>query len=34
LEINEVWYDPSEITVGEMQDALKKAGTYMNTFED
>lgn len=34
MEINEVWYDPSEITVGEMEDALRKAGTYKGTFED
>lgn len=34
MEINSVWYDPSEITVEEMEDALKKAGTYRKTFKD
>jgi hypothetical protein len=34
MEINSVWYDPSEITVEKMEDALKKAGTYRKTFKD
>jgi hypothetical protein len=34
MEINSVWYDSSEITVEEMEDALKKAGTYRKTFKD
>lgn len=34
MEINSVWYDPSEITVEEMEDVLKKAGTYRKTFKD
>ncbi len=34
MEINTVWYDPEEITVEEMEDALKSAGTYRKTFED
>ncbi len=32
-EINTVYYDPSVITVEEMETALKKAGTYMGTLE-
>jgi len=31
-EINKVYYDPSAITVREMEEALKKAGTYIRTF--
>jgi hypothetical protein len=34
MEINTVWYDTSETTVEEMEDALKKAGTYKKTFKD
>jgi hypothetical protein len=34
MEINTVWYDHSEITVEEMEDSLKKAGTYRKTFKD
>jgi hypothetical protein len=30
-EINTVYYDPTVITVEEMEDALKKAGTYVET---
>lgn len=32
LETNTVYYDPSRITVGEMEDALKRAGTYRETL--
>jgi hypothetical protein len=30
-EINAVYYESSKITVEEMEDALKKAGTYLGT---
>jgi len=30
-EINTVTYDPKRITIGEMEEALKKAGTYIRT---
>ena len=30
-EINRVYYDPALITVEEMQEALKGAGTYLRT---
>ena len=30
-EINTVWYDPSVITIKEMEAALKNAGTYLGT---
>jgi hypothetical protein len=30
-EINTVYYDPAAITVEEMEMALKKAGTYVDT---
>jgi len=30
-EINTVYYDPAVVTVEEMEDALKKAGTYVET---
>ena len=30
-EINTVYYDPSLISVAEMEQALKKAGTYIGT---
>ena len=30
-EINTVHYDPSLVNVKEMEQALKKAGTYLNT---
>jgi len=33
-EINTVHYDPSVITVEEMEKALKDAGTYSGTVED
>jgi len=33
-EINTVWYDPSVITVEEMEEALRKARTYRKTFGD
>ncbi len=32
-EINTVYYDPSEITIGEMENVLKKAGTYKETIK-
>jgi hypothetical protein len=32
-EINTVYYDSSAITVEEMEDALKKAGTYLGTVK-
>lgn len=31
-EINTVYYDPSLITIEEMEIALKKAGTYLGTL--
>jgi hypothetical protein len=34
MEINTVWYDHSEIKIGEMEDALRKAETYRKTFKD
>jgi len=34
MEINTVWYDHSEITIGAMENALKKAETYRQTFKD
>jgi hypothetical protein len=34
MEINTVWYDPSAITVEEMEAALKEARTYRKTFKD
>jgi hypothetical protein len=34
MEINTVIYDRSRITVQQMEEALKKAGTYRKTFED
>jgi hypothetical protein len=30
-EINTVYYDSSAITIEEMEDALKKSGTYLGT---
>ena len=32
-EINTVYYEPSTITIEEMEDALKKAGTYGGTVK-
>jgi hypothetical protein len=32
-ETNTVWYDPAIISRGEMQQALKNAGTYLETAE-
>ena len=32
-EINTVYFDPSTITIEEMEDALKKAGTYRGTVK-
>jgi hypothetical protein len=32
-EINTVYYESSTITVEEMEDALKKAGTYLGTVK-
>lgn len=34
MEANTVVYDGSQITVEEMEKALKKAGTYRKTFRD
>jgi len=31
VEKNAVWYNPSEITVNEMEQALKDAGAYLGT---
>jgi hypothetical protein len=33
-EINTVYYDPQEITIEEMEKALKKAGTYKETIKN
>ena len=33
-EINTVYYNPSEITIEEMEEALKKAGTYKKTINN
>ena len=30
-ETNTVWYDPALINIGEMEKALKDAGTYLGT---
>jgi len=32
-EINTVYYDPAVVTVEEMENALKKAGTYAGTLD-
>ena len=32
-EINTVYYDSALLTVGEMEQALKKAGTYIGTVK-
>jgi len=32
-EINTVYYDPGAITIEEMEMALKKAGTYVETVK-
>jgi hypothetical protein len=32
-EINTVYYDASTITIKEMEEALKKAGTYQGTLK-
>jgi hypothetical protein len=32
-EINSAYYDPSVITIEEMEMALKKAGTYLGTLK-
>jgi hypothetical protein len=34
MEINTVCYDTSEITVEEMDDALKRARTYKKSFNN
>jgi len=31
-EIDTVYYDPAKITLKEMENALKKAGTYISTM--
>jgi len=33
-EINTVYYDPSVITIEEMERALKRAGTYEDTVRE
>jgi hypothetical protein len=33
-EINTVYYDPGKITVNEMENALKTAGTYISTINN
>lgn len=30
-ETNTVWYNPAEISIDEMEQALKDAGTYLGT---
>jgi copper chaperone CopZ len=30
-EVDTVYYDPAKITLKDMEDALKKAGTYIST---
>ena len=32
-EINTVYYDPAVITIEEMEKALRKAGTYIETIK-
>jgi len=32
-EINTVYYDASTVTIEEMEDALRKAGTYQGTVK-
>ena len=32
-EVNTVWYDPAEIQIPEMEQALKNAGTYVGIAE-
>ena len=34
MEINTVYYDPSKVTIEEMENALKKAGTYKKTLKE
>jgi hypothetical protein len=34
MEINTVVYDSTLITVEQMEEALRKAGTYRKTFRD
>lgn len=33
-EINTVYYDPSEISIKEMEKALKESGTYKETIKE
>jgi hypothetical protein len=33
-EVNTVYYDSSEITIEEMENALKNAGTYKETIKN
>jgi hypothetical protein len=33
MEINTVYFDPSLITIEEMEIALKKGGTYLGTLK-
>jgi len=34
MEVNNVTYDPAEITRKEMEKVLRNAGTYRETFSD
>jgi hypothetical protein len=34
MEINTVTYDPEKISVKDMEDALKRAGTYRETVRE
>jgi hypothetical protein len=34
MEVNTVTYDRTAVTIGEMEDALRKAGTYLKTMHD
>jgi hypothetical protein len=34
MEINTVYYDPSKVTIEEMENALKKSGTYKKTLKE
>jgi ornithine cyclodeaminase/alanine dehydrogenase-like protein (mu-crystallin family) len=34
MEVNTAVFDPARITVEQMEEALKRAGTYWKTFRD
>jgi hypothetical protein len=34
MEVNTVVFDPARITVEQMEEALKRAGTHRKTFRD